>query len=237
MEKQVRFGSDSGPDFGSDVVLFFCFFRLIVAFVFVSDYSADSNAEVLNEHCIGGQLKIETEQAVGKIDKKKKRVIDKTKKRAIDKTKKRARKKPAARPSGGQDQRHHEEQQALGDGQPEAEQQPDDCGAEGSDETHSEEPTEIPIVKLNLRPGHGNKMTIVAVGSSCRDKAQLLEVSGSMCEGTDMTPSVVCQKVLEAIEEHAVNCLGCPDGVAKAEGLSLVRELAREHRAQILGMD
>lgn len=120
------------------------------------------------------------------------------------------------------------------------------CADMSEDDTLPASPVEIPnleddekqqqqkFVRLTLRPGHGNKMTVLAIGQGGNDKAQIIEVSGSMCAASGVSPTIVCTKIIELIKGIACDSLGGPEGVAKATELPLVRQLAREHRAELL---
>lgn len=93
----------------------------------------------------------------------------------------------------------------------------------------------FPEVVLKLVSGHNNKMTIaIQRAMKTADKAQILEVSGSMCDGTPHTPTSACMEIIQKLEPYKNDFIvNLP--VARNEGLKKLREMAKAIRAEVLG--
>lgn len=97
---------------------------------------------------------------------------------------------------------------------------------ENTEEGESEEQ-----VVIKTRPGHGNKMTLVLLGSSASDKAQIVEVAPNQCVGADMSPKMACDAIAELLRPVLK---GMPPPVAKAKWLPHVRQMAQFHKGRVL---
>lgn len=87
------------------------------------------------------------------------------------------------------------------------------------------------FISLKIRPGHDNEMTIVCIGKDAKDKAQLLSVSPSSCTDRGKSPKEVCEHVI-GLMQHELH--GFKPPVAKSKWLSLLRDLARQHKRMFL---
>ena len=85
-------------------------------------------------------------------------------------------------------------------------------------------------MKCRIRPGHENKMTLVVIGATDKDKAQILEVTPAACAGSGLSPREACAEILKLL---TFDLLGLTTPVARADWLPGLREAAR-HKATAL---
>ncbi len=103
---------------------------------------------------------------------------------------------------------------------------------EEKEEGECEEAREETVVevKLGVRPGHDNIMTIVVFGKNSKDKAQLLAITPGDCEGLELTPRSACEAI---IKELTGEIAGVSSSVRGADWLGPLREKARKCRAEL----